>query len=292
MVVFLILAFLALHVSGILISLLFIKKFETVEVDGYKIHFKRTGSGSKKIILIHGMFSNLHCWDRFLKYKDPDAEYFSIDLPQMGESISKKLDAPTMQIEHLIYGFCKKLDLKNPILVGCSLGGLVAYLASTQYPEFYKKCVVVASPFNKQILLLPLYKFSVLAYGLNFLVNPILVAIGHFRIAHQGFSFKQVFIILSKFRHIRHFKSSIEYTHLIARVDESLLITTKVENYHFIWGNKDHLVKKSNFDNFIGQNKKLDYEEIPDASHHPMESHPKEFAFLLKKITDHGTDID
>ncbi len=275
-----------LHSLGLLIAVFFIEKHNFITVLGHKIHFKKTGQGRKKVVLIHGMFANLHCWDKFLNHKDEDTEYYSIDLPETGESLSPKLEAPVANIEDIIYEFCVQLKLDKPILVGSSLGGLVAYLSTNKYPDFFKKCIVVASPFNTRILLLPIYKLSFLAPLLNLFVNPLIICLIHFKVAKKGFSLKQVFIIMSKFRHTKHFKSCMKYTYLIPMVEKDHTITTKVENFHFIWGNKDHLIKRANFENFIGSNQKLDFQEIPEATHHPMESHPAEFSKILKKIID------
>lgn len=273
-----------LHLIGLLLSFYFIKKNKSIEVDGYKIHYKTSGTGPKKVLLIHGMFSNLHCWDKFLEFGIEGTEFISIDLPQMGESQSPNRQAPVETIEDVLYHFCQKLDLKTPTVVGCSLGGLVAYLSALKYPEYFKKCIIVASPFDSKILILPIYKLSFLSPVFNLFVNPAIIAITYLRIARTKFSLAQVMTIFSKFRHPQHFKASLIYLKLIPRVENQIQIPTKVENFHFLWGTNDHIVKKANFKNFIGSNEKLDYGEIPNASHHPMESHPEEFSKALEKI--------
>jgi pimeloyl-ACP methyl ester carboxylesterase len=283
-ITFVLIILLCLHLIGLFVSSFFIKKSSFININGYNIHFKRTGAGSKKIILIHGMFSNFHCWDKFLEFKNSDTEYISLDLPQMGESQSKHKKTPVDNIEDLIFKFAQELKLENPIIVGCSLGGLVAYLSVLKYPDYFSKCIIVASPFDSKVLLLPLYNFSFLAPILNLFVNPIIVFLAQRRISGTEFSIKRSLIIFSKFRHIQHFRSSLDYTKLIPRVESNLTIPTKVENYHFIWGTRDHLIKKANFKNFLGHNERLDYDEIPDGTHHPMESHPKEFSLVLDKI--------
>lgn len=274
----------SLHLIGLIFSSFYIKTEKFITVRGYKIHYKSTGSGSKKVLLIHGMFSNMHCWDKFLAYALPDTEFISIDLPQTGESQVKKMTTPAYEIEDVIYDLCQALKFEQVTVVGCSLGGLVAYLSALKYPDYFKKCVIVASPFDSRILILPIYKLSFLSPLLNLFVNPVIIAMVYIRIARSRFSFSHVMTIFSKFRSTQHFTASMDYLRLIPRVENQLRIPTKVENFHFIWGTKDHVVKKANFDNFIGNNDKLDYGEIPDASHHPMESHPEEFSKALGKI--------
>lgn len=278
-----------IHGIGLALSYPWIRVYNKVIIDGYTIHYKTSGQGEKKVILIHGMFSSLHCWDKFLDYKTKNVEYFSIDLPQMAESHSNKLDVPVDQIEDLIYKFSKHLDLKSPSIVGCSLGGLVAYLTKIKYSEYFDKCVIVASPFNSKILSLPLYKLSFLSPIANLLVNPIIIAFSYARISKSKLAkcFPHVFVIFCKFRRTMHFKASVEYLRLIEIVEQRLVIPTKVENYYFLWGTQDHMVKKTGFDNFLGQNKRLNYDEIPEASHHPMESHPALFEKKLSSILKH-----
>ena len=274
----------SLHLLGLILSSRSVQLFKTIEIQGYKIHYRSTGSGPRKVIMLHGMFSNLHCWDKFLAVAHPGSEYITLDLPQMAESITPRKDAPDDNIEDIIYDFCKALDLENPVLVGCSLGGLVSYLATLKYPDFFSKCIIVASPFDSRLLLLPVYKFSFLAPILVLFVNPIIVGIIYLRVARARFSFDHVLIIFSKFRRSMHFKSSMRYLSLIPRAEKAVMISTKVEKFHFIWGTRDHLIKKSSFKNFLDSNSSLDYLEMPDASHHPMESHPTDFAEKLQSL--------
>ncbi len=285
-VILVLIILLSLHLIGQILASRSVTLYKKKEVLGYIIHYKSTGQGDRKVVLIHGAFSNLHCWDKFLKFLSPNTEYISIDLPQMAESISTNKPTPADSIEEIIFEFCKSLELQNPVLVGCSLGGLVAYLSSVKYSAYFSQCVIVSSPFNSRFLLLPIYKASFLAPILNLFVNPVIVSMVYFRIARSGFSWAHVLIILSKFRRVEHFKSSMIYLKLIPRAEALVTIPTKVESFHFIWGNKDHLIKKASFKNFLEQNTSLDYLEMPDATHHPMESHPQIFAKTLQQILD------
>lgn len=273
-----------MHLVGILISLPTIQIFKKIRIMGYDLHYRSSGQGSRKVILIHGMFSNLHCWDKLLAFATPDTEFIALDLPQMAESMTPNKITPAENIEDIVYEFAKALNLERPILVGCSLGGLVAYLSALKYDEYFRQCIIVASPFDSKLLLLPIYKLSFLAPLLNLFVNPIIACLSYLRIAKSEFSFKHVLIILSKFRRSRHYQSSMEYTYLIPRAEKAIAISTKVERYHFIWGTRDQLIKKSRFKNFLDQNRTLEYDEMPDATHHPMESHPELFSKTLNDI--------
>ncbi len=285
-IIFTLIILVLLHATGLILAYRQIKIYKKVEIDGYTMHYRSSGKGSKKVLLIHGMFSNLHCWDSFLKFKSENVEYISIDLPQMGESQTKNLATPVYRIEDLIFNFSKHLKLNSPSIVGCSLGGLAAYLAKVKYPDYFDKCIIVASPFNTAFLNAKLYKISFLSPVANLMVNPIIIAFSYARIAKTTVrkSIKRILTIFCKFRNPQHFRSSIEYLQLISIVEQKLEIPTKVENYFFIWGTGDKVVKKSGFQAFLGQNQRLNYDEIPEASHHPMESHPTLFAKKLSGI--------
>lgn len=276
----------ALHIFGLIISLFFIKKFDSVEVDGYKINYRRQGHGPQKIVLVHGMFSNLHCWDKIIQLDNDKYEFFAIDLPQMGESMVKGLKAPADKIEDIIVKFCKILNLEKPTLIGCSLGGLVAFLTKIKYSDYFNKCIVVASPFNIGILLLPVDKLTFMTPLLILFINPLTIFYAHFQVARSKFDISHCFVINSKFRRWRHFSSSLIYTRMISRAEKKHIIPTKVEQYQFIWGTADRLIKKGDFKHFIGSNDRLEYEEIPDATHHPMESHPLAFMKVINKVLD------
>lgn len=283
--IFFISTLIILHLTGLLISIFFIKKYSFAQIDGFNIHYRKVGDGKKETLLIHGMFSNLHCWDKFLEYKDPNRTYILIDLPMMAESYSFNKKIPVDNIEDIIYKFATQVcKYKTPELVGCSLGGLVAFLTKQKYHDVFDECVIVSSPFSETILTLPIYKLSFLTPLLNVFVNPLVVFIGHYQTAKNNFSFRQAFVILSKFRRLSHFGASLKYSRLIVRADQLLKSKTKVQSFYHIWGDRDHLVKEKHFTEFRNLNQNKDLSVIEGGAHHPMESHPKEFAQSLNQL--------
>ena len=270
-------------------SLFWVRKDQSISIGEHQLNYKISGSGSKDVLLIHGMFSSLYCWDLVASIPQNKYRFIAVDLPQMSESRFFKFVNPERHIEDIIKNFCKQLNLNQPHIVGCSLGGLVAYLAKVKYPQVFGKCIMVAPAFSPRFFLFPIkklhaYRFHFLSPVLNLFTNPLVIGYAHLRTAGKNFRAYRAMSILSKFRRSSHFKASICYLHLINRSDENIGKLKQVEDYSIIWGTKDHLIRQRAFQSLRDKNPQLAYYVIPKALHHPMESHPKEFFNIMDQI--------
>lgn len=259
-----------------------IRTHDFVEVSGINIHYRKSGQGPKALVMIHGAFSNQESWDKVRKYFDADYTVYSLDLPGMGETvIDNDFNASpaflTSSLEDIIYNFCQALELHQPHIMGCSLGGVTAALNFNKYPEAFDKCVIVSAPMNSEIMRVPVFKLAFLAPMLNLFVNPILVAFTHYLTARPNFTLDQTLAILSKFRRTDHFRYSMVYLQAIYKTVGLAQKWAQPKSTLFVWGTTDHLVRPNHFKNFLTHNKDIQFLKLSQATHHPMESHPKEF---------------
>ena len=280
---------LAFHILGRIIAFFWVFKDQSIFIKGYQLNYKVLGAGAKDVLLIHGMFSSLHCWDLMASLAQDKYRFITIDLPEIRQSYSSCSSNPEECIEEILKDFCQQLGLNHPHIVGCSLGGLIAYLSKIKYPQLFDKCLMVAPPFSPRFFFLPvnklhIYRLHYLAPALNLFINPLIVGYTHLRTAGRNFKFYRVMNILSKFRKNTYFKTSLNYFHLISRSEESVGKLSPIEDYSIIWGTKDHLVQPQAFQALRNKNPDLAYHVIPEALHHPMESHPKEFYNIMDQI--------
>lgn len=278
------LTFLGLFIFGQLWAYKYIHRFKFIRVRDYTLHYQENGSSHlPPLILIHGMFSNQECWDKVRTGLSDQYHVFSLDLPGMGESVTSGT-IPYENIEELIYEFCQALRLDSPIIMGCSLGGVISGLTFQKYPDYFNRCFVVSSPMSPGILILPFYKLTFLAYLGNWFVNPLIVFWTHFLTARKNFTIDQSLSILCKFRHFSHFRASLAYTGVLKRIVSLRKNWPKPWSTCFLWGTSDHLVKKGHFETFLKENPQILYIELNGAAHHPMESHPEEFLSIFFNI--------
>jgi pimeloyl-ACP methyl ester carboxylesterase len=114
--------------------------------DGVRLGYEEQGSGSPPMLLVHG-------WSCDHTHFAPQAEHFSkrhrvisVDLRGHGAS-----DVPEQ--EYSMAGFaddlaflCEQLDVNRPVVVGHSMGGVIAFEMAARHPEIVGAVVAIDSP--------------------------------------------------------------------------------------------------------------------------------------------------
>ena len=113
-----------------------------ITVFGQKINYVEAGSGPT-VILLHGLGGSWHTWQQNI---GPLAEKFHVIAPdQIGFG---KSDKPLANYRIRTYvdfldQFCKQLKIDRATLVGNSMGGWIAVLFTTAFPDRVDKLVLV-----------------------------------------------------------------------------------------------------------------------------------------------------
>lgn len=111
--------------------------------DGRTISALRWGSGSPRVVLVHGGAQNAHTWDTVaLALRDVPA--LAIDLPGHGRSSWRSDGAysPRSNAQDLAAAV-EALAPGRPLLVGMSLGGLTSIVLTARRPELVAGLVAV-----------------------------------------------------------------------------------------------------------------------------------------------------
>ncbi|TDM00276.1 MAG: hypothetical protein C4K58_03380 [Flavobacteriaceae bacterium] len=107
-----------------------------VLVDGINVHYRKTGSGEKTILLLHGVASSLHTFEDWQKGLSKNYTVISIDLPGFGLTgpfTDNKYNP--VKYNKFLDGLLSKLGVEKVILAGNSFGGFLAWNYAVHAPE-------------------------------------------------------------------------------------------------------------------------------------------------------------
>ena len=113
-----------------------------VTIDGIKLHYYKSGSGSTTVILLHGATDNGMCWK---PTSDLLAEEYTVYMPDaLGHGFSDRFPADFKFSDQarLVVGLVRELGIKNPVFMGHSMGGSMATNIAGLYPEIPKGIIL------------------------------------------------------------------------------------------------------------------------------------------------------
>lgn len=105
-----------------------------VDIDGNRIHYVEKGEG-RPILFVHGLGAQLHQFRHPLFSRLDGYRLIALDRPGSGYSVrAAAASARVTEQARVISRFIEELKLEKPLLVGHSLGGLIALTTALQYP--------------------------------------------------------------------------------------------------------------------------------------------------------------
>ncbi|WP_159887749.1 alpha/beta fold hydrolase [Paenibacillus puerhi] len=108
---------------------------DMMDIGGYRLHLTDTGQGSPTVVLIHGAGDSSYSWIHIRQELFKFTRVITYDRAGMGSSDSGPEPTPDHTIKEL-NTLLDKTGAPGPyVLVGHSLGGLIARLYALKYPE-------------------------------------------------------------------------------------------------------------------------------------------------------------
>jgi pimeloyl-ACP methyl ester carboxylesterase len=106
-----------------------------ISIDDMNVHYRDVGKG-EAILLIHGTGASLHTWEKWIDNLSPGYRVISFDLPGFGltgpdPNHNYQISRYTAILDSLMV----KLKVDSFHIAGNSLGGLVAWRYTTQFPQ-------------------------------------------------------------------------------------------------------------------------------------------------------------
>jgi pimeloyl-ACP methyl ester carboxylesterase len=117
-----------------------------ITIDGGKYCYRKTGEGSP-ILLLHGITdSSRFFWTEFFQCFRNEYTVIALDLRGHGESEKPKHGYSAVDQAQLVAAFISKLGLDRVILLGHSLGGIIATRFTIVFPDRVSKLIIYDSP--------------------------------------------------------------------------------------------------------------------------------------------------
>jgi len=115
-----------------------------IDINGVKLSYVESGSGSETLLFVHGVGGSLNNWDYNLEYFSARFHVLALDLPGHGNSEKPNLPYSVKLHADFIYQFLKAKNVNKVTLIGHSMGGQAAIILQLKHPEMVKKLVLVA----------------------------------------------------------------------------------------------------------------------------------------------------
>ena len=106
----------------------------TASVGDLRLRFVRAGAGTP-VVLLHGYGESILSWQGVFDRLARDAEVIALDLPGFGLSSKPASGYTADSMATVVSEFLDRLDLRRVVLVGHSLGGVVATAMAVRDPS-------------------------------------------------------------------------------------------------------------------------------------------------------------
>ena len=113
------------------------------EIDGLRLYYERAGSGEPELLFVHGWCCD---WTAF----KPQFDYFArthavtaVDLRGSGKSDCPESGYHIRDFADDLARLCAKVAIEKPVVVGHSLGGMIAVDLAARYPSLPRALVLV-----------------------------------------------------------------------------------------------------------------------------------------------------
>ena len=96
-----------------------------INIDENKIRYLESGNSDNTLVLVHGLGASANRWEFVIPHFEKNYRVIVPDLIGFGYSDKPLVDYTTDFFSEFLKKFLEKLDIKNPVLIGSSLGGQI-----------------------------------------------------------------------------------------------------------------------------------------------------------------------
>ncbi len=263
-------------------------KVKEIKFDDQKIVYLEGGTGEETLVLIHGFGANKDSWPLLVKHL-PGYHFIIPDLPGFGEST--KSDAVKYDVGSQVSRidkFFSSIGLKRFFIAGNSMGGNIAGIYASRYPEKVRGLILL----NNSGVNAPVK--STLVKSLDNGVNPLLVnsrddykRLMQFIFAKEPFiPYPFLAVLADTAVKNRKFNDKIFHDMVSSPAmleDRFSSITMPVL---IIWGDKDQVLDVSSVSVLEKGIKNHTTRILKDCGHVPMMERPGETAGFIKSFIE------
>ena len=108
---------------------------DDLSADGVRLHYHRTGHGEKPpLVLLHGFTDNGLCWTPIARGLESEYDVIMPDMP--GHGLSERMrPGKRVDMASNLAEFIRALGLNRPVVIGHSMGAMIAYQIGVRFPE-------------------------------------------------------------------------------------------------------------------------------------------------------------
>lgn len=105
-------------------------------VDSITLHYDHEGTrGALPVMFIHSLGCDMRIWDDVIPHLSQQANVFRYDIRGHGLSDCPPAPYTLLELAHDLIGLLDFLDLKKAVLVGSSVGGMIALQTAIAFPQ-------------------------------------------------------------------------------------------------------------------------------------------------------------
>lgn len=124
-----------------------------ININGESFCYRISGSGENTIILLHGLAeTSKYFWREFILHFQGNYKIIAVDLRGHGNSEKPINGYSPFDQANLIVQIINKLEIYKPIILGHSLGGIIATQLAISHPEILAKLIIYDSPIGDGFL--------------------------------------------------------------------------------------------------------------------------------------------
>lgn len=102
------------------------------DTNGIRIHYLRTGGAKEPVVLLHGLTGNGACWTPLARMLEGDFDVVMPDARGHGGSSAPHHGYRYDDHASDVVGLIRGLELSHPVLIGHSMGGMIAAVVASR----------------------------------------------------------------------------------------------------------------------------------------------------------------
>jgi pimeloyl-ACP methyl ester carboxylesterase len=114
----------------------------SVQANGLRIYYLRQGADKPQLLLLHGLTDDGGCWAPVIEALAGEYDIIAPDARGHGQSDAPERGYSPADHAGDVVAFIRALGLNRPIVMGHSMGGMVATAVAAQHPELVNAVVV------------------------------------------------------------------------------------------------------------------------------------------------------
>ncbi len=114
--------------------------------DGVTLRYLEAGSGDPPLLFVHGWTCNHTHWRDQVSHFAKDHRVVAVDLRGHGQSDAPDQDYAIEGFVDDVAWFIRELGLQKPVIIGHSMGGVIAMNLARRHPDLVRAIVMVDSP--------------------------------------------------------------------------------------------------------------------------------------------------